>query len=156
MCVLSGCVSITGFHGRKWYAGETCDREDLWDSTIAAIRMYSGEGPFEQAQDLYKVNPSGGYLETYYVVQPQERMGTYQYARKFRAQLERAGAGWQVTIFVGRYTRKTGPNLDPEEDWNYLRREDDIEEGVIANIKASITDKYGTRMGTRKPIKRRY
>ena len=154
----SGCISIGGFHGHKWYAGETIAYEDLWQATDRAIRFHSGAdgGTSDLSGQLKEVDRMNGYLETYHIPLDREQMGAYEFSRKYRAKVSKSGAGWYVKIFVGQYQRKRVSHLDPEEKWVFLKREPDVEQSILGTVQATLSSQYGNRMGTRKQKRSRW
>ncbi|MHC4663020.1 MAG: hypothetical protein ACYS8W_15165 [Planctomycetota bacterium] len=150
--ICGGCLTVGGFHGQKWYAGETIQFEDLWQATDRAIRFHSGAGTgtSDLSGQLREVDRLNGYLETYHIPLDREHMGSFEYSRKYMAKVDESGAGWQVKVFVGQYQRKRVSHLDPEEKWVFLKREPDVEQSIIGTIQATLSSQYGSRMGTRK------
>jgi len=149
-----GCSSVGSFDGQSWYVGETVVWEDLWEATERAMRIHSGSGisaAGEFAGHMQEVNRDAGYLETDFVFLERERVAGTEFGRKIRARVNQEGSGWEVIVFVGQYQRASGPHLNPDEGWSFDKREGDVEEAVIGTIKALLSNKYGTRMGTRKP-----
>jgi hypothetical protein len=105
--------------------------DTIWKATCAAVEARGFE--------LKECNKDDRSITTYYKILPETnvedpRMRSYKALVKLVPREAPTGVKYDVEIQVGLYWKFRTPLTDPQENWEFIRWDREIEEGIVAEF----------------------